>query len=267
MDLSSKQQLSSSREIPVMGLGTWQLKNNTAATIELALKLGYRLIDTSGDYGTQPGIAEGIKRSGLAREEIYLVSKVEETDDSYEAVISNLRELETDYADLMLIHRPPLYGAGEELWEGLMRAKREGLVKDIGVSNYPVKLIKKLIESTGEAPVVNQIEWSPFGFSVDMRVFCDDNEIVIQAYSPLTRAERLDNQILVDLASSYGKSPAQMLIRWNLQHKILPIPKANQEEHLIENLEVFDFVISDEDMDVFDSLNEGYSSLGSLPYA
>jgi diketogulonate reductase-like aldo/keto reductase len=247
--------------MPVLGLGTWQLDNQTADTIALALKLGYRMIDTSGDYGTQPGISEGLKQSGVGRDSYYLVTKVEETDDAYEATQQNVQELQLTYADLMLIHRPPSTGFGKELWQGLQRARDEGLTKDIGVSNYSVEHMEALGRASGELPAVNQIEWSPFGHSEDMLQYCHDHGIIIQAYSPLTRAHRLDNDLLDTMAAGYHKSAAQLIIRWNLQLGTVPIVKANQPEHLRQNLEVFDFEISADDMARLDGLNEHYSSL------
>ncbi len=257
--------LNSGNQIPVLGIGTWQLRN-TADTIKTAIELGYPMIDTSGDYGTQPGIAEGLKRSGVARGDIYIVTKVEETDDAYEATKKNLRELQLDYADLMLIHRPPPSGAGIELWQGLIRAKKEGLAKDIGVSNYSTALIDDLIRATDEVPAVNQIEWSPFGYSLQMLEYTRKKGMVIQAYSPLTRTKLLDDGTLEEIASKYGKTPAQILIRWNLELGTVPIPKANQRKHLEENIDVFDFEIEDADMQKLSGLNENYSSLGELPY-
>jgi diketogulonate reductase-like aldo/keto reductase len=259
--------LNSGRQMPVLGLGTWQLTDDTAENVEAALRLGYRMIDTSGDYGTQPGIGEAIKRAGLEREQLYLVTKVEETDDAYQATRKNLDQLQLGYADLMLIHRPPDTGAGDELWRGLMRAKQEGLAKDIGVSNYSIELMESLTETTGETPAVNQIEWSPFGHSDEMEAYCRQHKIVIQAYSPLTRTKRFDDPSLKAIASKYGKTPVQVLIRWNLQHGTVPLPKANRREHQKENLAVFDFELSADDMAALDELNEHYSSLGSLPYA
>lgn len=266
MDSHSTLPLHTGREIPVMGLGTWQCRHHTADTINEALQLGYMMIDTSGDYGTQPGIAEGIKKSGKPRSSFFLVTKVEEADDAYEATKKNLIELQLDYADLMLIHRPPETGAGKGLWRGLMQAKEEGLTKDIGVSNYPADLIEELIEATQEVPTVNQIEWSPFGYSEDMLDYARKRKIVIQAYSPLTRGKRLDHPTLSQLADKYHKSPANLLIRWDIQRGVIPIPKANQSDHLAENLNVFDFEISEADMDTLNRLNEHYSSLGTLPY-
>lgn len=258
--------LHTGREMPVLGLGTWQLTIDTPGTIAAAFTLGYAMIDTSGDYGTQPGIGAGIKQSGVGREDFYLVTKVEETDNAYEATRTNLEELELSYADLMLIHRPPASGAGEELWEGLIRAQKEGLTKDIGVSNYSIERIEALIKASGVVPVVNQIEWSPFGYSKDMRRYAKEKGIVIQAYSPLTRTKRVDENTLVQLAAKCGKTPAQILLRWNLQRGTIPLPKANQHLHLEENIAVFDFNIDEEDMKRLDGLNEHYSSLGILPY-
>lgn len=258
--------LHTGNRIPVLGLGTWQLTRNTVATVARALELGYPMIDTSGDYGTQPGIGEAIRSVGAPRESFYLISKVEETDNAYRATHRNLGELDLEYADLMLIHRPPEDGVGEVLWEGLLQARREGLTKDIGVSNYSVEQMRELTETTEEQPAVNQIEWSPFGCSREMLEYCRDNNIVIQAYSPLTRAERLGDEVLVAAGRRHGKSPAQVLLRWNLQCGTVPLPKANQVTHLEENLDVFDFALSDDDMSALDALNEHYSALGSLPY-
>lgn len=273
MDVNSKIQLHTGSAMPIIGLGTWQLDDTSKVVVE-ALEIGYRLIDTSSDYGTQPGVGEGIKQSfsasrnsNIDRESIYLVTKVEETDDAYQRTKSNLQELGLDWVDLMLIHRPPPTGrAGEQLWEGLIRAKKEGLTKDIGVSNYSSELIDKLIKASGEIPIVNQIEWSPFGHSDQMLEYCRNNKIIIQAYSPLTRVKRHDNATLTQIADKYNKSPAQILIRWDLQLGIVPLPKAGQRQHLEENINVFDFEISEGDMKLLSGLNEGYSSLGSLPY-
>lgn len=259
-------ELRTGNRIPVMGLGTWQLTHDTQGTVQEALRLGYSMVDTSGDYGTQPGIGEGIKRSGVKRDGFYLITKVEENDDAYETTKENLRELGLDYADLVLIHRPPEYGAGEDLWHGLMKTKEDGLTMDIGVSNYPIEYIEALV-AIGEVPAVNQIEWSPFGYSAEMLDYCNENDIVIQAYSPLTRGSRLHDRALEEIAHKYGKTPAQILIRWNLQIGTVPLPKANQKQHLAENIDVFDFEISDSDMATLWRFNEEYSSLGSLAYA
>lgn len=266
MNNNSKIRLISGNYMPVLGIGTWQMMTDTADTIAYAIRAGFRLIDTSSDYQTQPGIAEGLRRSRLSRENVYLVSKVEEYDDSYERTILNLKELGVEYLDLTLIHRPPEDSAGEELWKGLIKARNDGLTKDIGVSNYSQELIDALIAKTNEAPAVNQIEWSPYGFSYEMRDYCRTKNIVLQAYSPLTRGRKLNTKVLRYVADLHKRSPAQILIRWNLQNGSVPIPKANQIKHIDENIDVFDFELSGRDMRLLNSLNEHYSSLGGLPF-
>jgi diketogulonate reductase-like aldo/keto reductase len=258
--------LHTGRMMPQLGLGTYQLRAHTVETVSRALESGYRMIDTSGDYHTQRGIGEALAHCDLDRSDYYVVTKIEETDDAYEAVRRNLNELRLDHADLVLIHRPPAHGVGEELWQGLRRAKRDRLASDIGVSNYSIDQIEELVYLTGELPTVNQIEWSPFGHSPRMLDFCHDNHIVIQAWSPLTRAQRLNDDKLAAMAARYGKTPAQLLIRWNLQLGVVPLPKANHTQHQRENLDVFDFEIRQADMSKLRSLNQHYSSMGKLPY-
>lgn len=267
LDAASTFRLNTGRTMPVLGLGTWQLTHDTAGTIAAALKLGYPMIDTSGDYGTQPGIAEGVKKAGVARGEYYLVTKVEEDEDPHDSLHKSLRELDTDHANLVLIHRPPDDPAvAENIWRGLIRAREAGLTHDIGVSNFSAEEIDALIDATGETPAVHQIEWSPFGFSDEMRAYARDRNIVLQAYSPLTRETRLDDPVLADIGARHGKSPAQVLIRWDLQRGVAPIPKANRRAHLEEDIDVFDFELSSAEMAALDKLNESYSALGRLPY-
>lgn len=265
IDEDTRVRLHTGRTMPIFGLGTWGLNHSTAALVSQALRLGYPMIDTSGDYGTQPGIAEGITKAGLSRESFYIVTKVEQADDGYEATKRNLAELQLACVDLVLIHHPPEEGVGEDVWRGLIRARREGLTKDIGVSNYSQAQIETLANMTGVMPVVNQIEWSPFGWSQSMLDFCENNGIVIQAYSPLTRGARLYDATLASIAKKYGKSEAQVMIRWALQVGVVPLPKANQLAHLRENIDVFDFELDDKDMEKLRLLNEQYSALGDGP--
>lgn len=267
MDASTTVRLRTGREMPVMGLGTWQLTDDTAGTVEHALELGYRMIDTAVDYGSQSGIGHALARTGIPRADIFLVAKVEEDDDAYTATRRYLDEMRQDHADLVLIHRPPADGIGAELWQGLARAREEGLTHEIGISNYSVDQMDRLIEVVGETPVVNQIEWTPFGWSPDVLAYCRERKIVIQGYSPLTRAERLDDPRLTAIAERYDRAPAQILLRWALHKLTVPLPKANDPDHLRENLGAFDFAIDDDDMTALDALNDRWSSLGaSLQY-
>jgi 2,5-diketo-D-gluconate reductase A len=266
LGMESTIRLHTGSRMPVLGLGTYQLRHHTVDTVRLAVEAGYRMIDTSGDYHTQRGIGAALKNCGVPRDSLYVVTKVEETADAFEATRACLAELKLDYANLVLIHRPPEEEAGEASWQGLRRAKRQRLTRDIGVSNYSIAQIEELVYRTGEMPVVNQIEWSPFGHSPRMLDFCHDNHIVIQAWSPLTRAQRLNDDKLAAMAARYGKTPAQLLIRWNLQLGVVPLPKANHTQHQQENLEVFDFEIRQADMAKLRTFNEHYSSMGALPY-
>jgi len=258
--------LPSGNRMPLLGLGTWHLNSHTVDTVCSALEQGYRMLDTAADYHTQRGIGDAIKACGIERDSMYIITKVEPEEDAYAAIRKNLAQLKLNFVDLVLIHRPPEHGAGEVSWQGLRRAKREGLVHDIGVSSYSIDCIEELVYRTGEMPAVNQIEWSPFGHSPRMLDFCRDNDIIIQAWSPLTRATRLNDDKIGAMAARYGKTPAQLLIRWNLQLGVVPLPKANQVRHQRDNLNVFDFAISTQDMTRLNGLNEHYSALERLRY-
>lgn len=266
MTPESRIELRSGREMPVMGLGTWQLTRDTAETVQSAIEAGYRMIDTAVDYGSQRGIGEAIRASGIERDALFVVTKIEETDDPMAGVRRDLEELQLDHADLTLIHRPPPEGAGEDLWRGLMEAREAGLVRDIGVSNYRAEMIGRLSEATGVVPAVNQVEWSPFGHEAALLAHHREAGIVLQAYSPLTRGERLEDAVLMEIGRRRGKTPAQVLIRWNLQRGSVPLPKANHDAHFRENLDVFDFDLDARDMERLDALNAHWSALGSLPY-
>jgi 2,5-diketo-D-gluconate reductase A len=258
--------LASGAAMPALGLGTWQLTGDTAGAVEHALEIGYRMIDTSGDYGTQRGIGEALRCSALDRGELFLVTKVEEDEDAYAAARSNLEQLGVERVDLLLIHRPPPLGVGEDLWEGLIEAKRDGLTRDVGVSNYTSEQIDRLTETTGERPAVNQVEWSPFGHSAELLEHAWRRGIVIQAYSPLTRGKRLDHETLVEIAGRHDRSPAQIMLRWSIQLGAAPVPKAAAAGHREENLRIFDFELDQTEMETLTGLNEHYSSLAGLPY-
>lgn len=265
LDTTSTVRLRTGRQMPVIGLGTWAL-SDTDQAVKSAIDLGFMMIDTSGDYGTQPGVGKGFKESGAKREDVYIVTKVEDTDDAYIAAQNNIAELGLPYADLMLIHRPPHNSVGEHLWQGLIQSRQDGIVTDIGVSNYSTEQIQKLVDMTGEVPVVNQIEWTPFGHDIDMLNFCRENGIIIQAYSPLTHGERLGDKTVKRIAQRHVKTPSQVLIRWCLQVGTVPIVKAASPDHQREDINVFDFELDDQDMADLDSLNDLFSALGSLSY-
>jgi len=258
--------LPSGNRMPLLGLGTWELQVHTMETVCTALELGFRMVDSSPAYHTQRGIGDAIRACGFERRDIYVITQVEPTGDTYAALHKNLLQLKLDYADLVLFHLPEVEDGGEMAWQALRRAKRDGLTQDIGVSGYTIEAIEELVYRTGEMPAVNQIEWSPFGHSPRMLDFCRDNDIVIQARSPLTRATRLNDDKVTAMAARYGKTPAQLLIRWNLQLGVVPLPKANHVQHLRENLGVFNFEIAPHDMARLSALNDHYSVRRGLSY-
>jgi 2,5-diketo-D-gluconate reductase A len=262
----STRRLRSGNEMPVLGMGTWMLTSHTADAIADAVQLGYRMFDTAADYHTQSGIGAAIRALDYPRDALYIVTKVEPQEDGYEATRRNLEELDLEYADLVLIHEAPERGVGEACWNALLRARDEGFARDIGVCSYKVDQLRELAEKTGEMPAVHQLEWSPFGHSFDMLHFCAANGIQLQAYSPLTHGKRLEDERLVNLARKYQKTPAQLLIRWNLQHGVVPIPKSIRADHRRENLEVFDFDLEAVDVATLDALNERFSALEKLEY-
>jgi len=254
--------------MPAIGLGTWRLQGDGATqTVAQALKLGYRLIDTSGNYHNQAAVGQGIRDSGAERGQLFIVTKVEAGEDGYDATAADIAELGLKYVDLMLIHWPPPGDIGLKQWQGLQRARDAGLARSIGVSNYSIQQMQALAEQSGELPAVNQIEWSPFGFSPEMLDFCQREEIVIMAYSPLTRTAQLQTPPVPQLADIHHKTPAQIALRWAIQKGALPIPKASSRPHLQENLAVFDFELSAAEMGQLDALNQ-YTSVISqhLPY-
>jgi 2,5-diketo-D-gluconate reductase A len=252
--------------MPVLGLGTLQFANDTVECIHGALEAGYRMIDTALGYGSQAGIGAAVRAGRVPREELFVVTKIEATDTPVAGIVRDLSEMGLGYADLTLIHRPPRDGMDEPLWEGLMRARDEGLVRDIGVSNYSARGIDRLTRASGEAPAVNQVEWTPFGHDAALAAHHRRAGIVLMACSPLTRGLRLDDPTLGEIARSVHKTPAQVLLRWSLQKSAVPIPKANRPDHCRENLDIFDFTLAPRDMRRLDALNAHWSALGSLPY-
>lgn len=254
--------LNTGRRMPLTGIGTWQMSDKPVESLRYALEKGYRMIDTSSDYGTQPAVGEAVNSSLLDREELYIVTKVEENDNGFDASREYIRDMGVSYANLILIHRPPRTGAGVELWQELIEAKKNGFTRDIGVSNYSQEQIDQLIDATGETPAVNQVEWSPFGHDNQLLEFCNNHSIVLQAYSPLTRGKRLDDETLIAVGKEYNKSAAQVMIRWAMQRGVVPLPKANTKAHIEENLSIYDFELNPLHMQQINELNEGYSALG-----
>ncbi|MHA2036492.1 MAG: aldo/keto reductase [Promethearchaeota archaeon] len=262
LNINSTQKLNNGAKIPYLGLGTWDLRGREAYRAVLwSFDLGYRLIDTAALYGNETEIGEAIKDTIIPREELFLTTKVWNTDQGYNRALNafekSLKRLKVDYVDLYLIHWP-VSGLRNETWKALEKIYESGKTRAIGVSNFTIRHLKEIIETSETIPTVNQIEFSPFLFQEELMQFCKSHEIVVEAYTPLTRGRKFDNETVKTLANKYNKSPAQVLIRWGLQHDIIEIPKSGNKQHLRENAEVFDFTLNKEEMLQLNGLNEDY---------
>ncbi len=252
----------SSVEIPIIGLGTWILSGKQAyQSVLWALEAGYRLIDTATIYGNERKIGDAIIDSKMPRDEIFVTTKVWNNDQGYDNTISaferSIKKLKLSYVDLYLIHWP-VTGLRNETWKALEKLLKDDKTRAIGVSNFTIRHLKELMKDSSTIPSVNQVEFSPFLYQKELLDYCASHNIIVEAYSPLTRARKLDHPQLKSMAEKYGKKPAQILIRWGLQHGIVEIPKSGSKAHIYENVSIFDFNIVDEDMKQLNNLNEDF---------
>lgn len=261
--LNQKRALNNGYEIPVLGLGVWQIPEGekTISAVNYALEANYRHIDTATIYGNEQSVGRAIKESGIPREEIFVTTKLWNSDQGYESTLDacqfSLDKLGLDYIDLYLMHWP-VQGLRLESWKAMEVLLLEDKCKAIGVSNFMGHHLDELLENSQVVPAVNQIELSPYNFKSRLEVidFCNKAKIALEAYSPLTRGRKLNDSKLVKIARRYDKSPAQILIRWALDHNFIVVPKSSHKERIIENANVFDFNIKEEDLAILDSLDE-----------
>ncbi|MBY9005852.1 MAG: aldo/keto reductase [Candidatus Lokiarchaeota archaeon] len=259
--IDSNFELNNDTKIPIFGLGTWDMYGNEVIkSVKWALETGYRLIDTASFYGNEEEIGKAIQESDIHREDIYLTTKVWDSDQGYDRTLksfkNSIKKLKIDYIDLYLIHWPRSYRL--ETWKAMENLYDNGKIRAIGVSNFTINHLKELIGSSNHIPAINQVEFSPFLYQKDLLEYCNDKKIRLEAYCPLTRMQKFNNSILQEISKKYQKSPSQVLLRWGIQHGIIEIPKSSSRDHIIENANIFDFEIENQDIQSLDSVNENF---------
>ncbi|MBB6453778.1 diketogulonate reductase-like aldo/keto reductase [Salirhabdus euzebyi] len=248
-------------KMPWLGLGVFKVKEGQEVidAVKWAIEANYRSIDTAAIYQNEEGVGEGIKQAGVSREELFITSKVWNANQGYESTLKafdeSLNKLGLDYLDLYLIHWP-VAGKYKDTWKALEKLYKDKKVRAIGVSNFHVHHLEDLLSEAEIKPMVNQVEFHPKLTQEELRTYCKEQNIQMEAWSPLMQGKLLIDPVVEEVASNYGKSTAQILIRWGLEHEVVTIPKSIKKERIIQNAEVFDFEISKEDMEKLDGLNE-----------
>lgn len=261
MTISKMKTLVNGTKIPRLGLGVWQVKEGSEAvdSVDWAIETGYRLIDTAAIYKNEYSIGEGIRRAGIAREELFLTTKLWNADQGYESTLNafdeSLNRLGVTYVDLYLIHWP-VAGKFKESWRAMEKIYRSGRAKAIGVSNFHKHHLEELMETAQIMPMVDQIELHPTFTQEPLRKFLNAHEIAVEAWSPLGQGKSLNEPIIKEIAAKYQKTTAQIIIRWHIQRDTIVIPKSVHEERIKENFDVFDFELSIEDMEKINTMNK-----------
>jgi diketogulonate reductase-like aldo/keto reductase len=250
--------------IPCIGFGTWQTPDGKVATdsVKYAIESGYRHIDTAAVYGNEKGVGQGIRESGIDRKELFVTTKLWNTNRGYETALkafdTSLKNLGLDYVDLYLIHWPANKADGAKInsdtWRAFEKLYKDGRVKSIGVSNFLEHHLRTLLDVAEIVPAIDQIEFHPGQMQPETVSFCRTSKILVQAWSPLGTGRMLNNPVLTEIALKYGKSVAQLCIRWVLQNDALPLPKSVTPSRIKENADVFNFEISDADMQTINSM-------------
>jgi diketogulonate reductase-like aldo/keto reductase len=250
-------------KIPVVGLGTWKSEpgDSTYNAVLNSINAGYRHIDTARAYDNESDVGRAVSDADIDRKELFVTTKLWNKDQGYDTAIEacekSLARLDCDYIDLYLIHWP-LKGKRNDSWRAFIELQKRGLCKSIGVSNFTIDNLIELEDKMGVIPAVNQVEFHPYHYQKSLLDYCNSKNIIIEAYSPLVHAKRMDEERLVAISKEIGKTPAQILIRWAIQRGMVVLPKSVKENRIIENFTVFDFVISDSLMKRLDELDETF---------
>lgn len=253
-------------EMPQIGFGVWKIPfNQTAKVVTDAIKNHYRLIDTAKQYGNEEQVGQGIKDSGIERKQLFLTTKIFNGDQGdfdklRNAFNEQLKKLGTDHVDLLLLHWP-VFNKYIESWRALEAIYNDGQARAIGVCNFDVDHLQKLMDHANIMPMVNQIEFNPRIHQPDTVAFCQDNHIQLEAWSPLGNGQLLNSPVINKIAKEHGKSPAQVIIRWELQQGFIVIPKSIHEERMRENRDVYDFELDADEMEAIAMLDEEKHSI------
>ena len=254
-------ELNSGDQMPLLGLGTWQLREQECIdSVNTAIEIGYNHIDTADGYDNHQAVGRGINKSEVNRKELFITSKIKPENLHYDNIKADtqrfLTELDIEYLDLILIHWPNKDIPLEESLKALREIKEEGLTKNIGVSNFTINHLRDAIKIDPNLVTVNQVEFHPTLYQKELLNFCRENEIVLTAYSPLARGEVFENKVIKDLAQKYDKSASKLVLKWLIDKNIVAIPKASSKKHLKANFDLFDWELPAEAREKMDQLNE-----------
>lgn len=265
ISIKDRVKLNNGVEMPILGFGVLHITDNDEAVncVKTAIKHGYRNIDTAMIYGNEAGVGKGIKESGINREDLFITTKVWNSDHGYNETLKafegSMERLNLNYLDLYLIHWPvPKNDRYVQTWKALEKLYADGKVRAIGVSNFNISHLENVIAQGNIVPAVNQVEFHPWLLQTELFTYMKKMGIYPEAWSPLAQGALLDNETLIEIAKKYNKTVAQVIIRWDIQKDVITIPKSSKEDRIASNADVFDFQLSEEDIKTIDGLNKNF---------